>query len=107
MSYYYGTSGEKKGQYQSFRMTDPLVAGTWSHVAIVRDLKAMTLTWYKDGREAHTGTAKFPAAAASTLKASIGRGYAGSFRGLIDDVRIYNRALSADDVRSVYSLGEK
>ena len=88
-------------------MNDPLVAGTWSHLVIVRELKAMTLTWYKDGREVHTGAAKFPVAVASTLKASIGRGYAGSFRGLIDDVRIYNRALSADDVRSVYLPGEE
>ena len=47
-----------------------------------------------------------PAAAASTLKSFIGRGYAGHFGGMIDDVRIYNRALSADDVRLVYLLGE-
>ena len=33
----------------------------------------------------------------------IGSGYGGTFSGILDEVRIYNRALGEDEVRQVYS----
>ena len=37
---------------------------------------------------------------------AIGAGNYGSFKGLIDDVRIYDRALSAAEVQALYNLGQ-
>ena len=37
---------------------------------------------------------------------AIGKGAYGSYHGLIDDVRIYDRALSAEEVQALYNLGQ-
>ena len=36
----------------------------------------------------------------------VGGNGANSFNGLIDDVRIYDRALSAEEVQALYNLGQ-
>jgi hypothetical protein len=46
------------------------------------------------------------AQSASADNANIGRRADGNtFNGLIDDVRIYNRALSPDEIKRLYTMG--
>jgi len=77
--------------------------GQWHHIGLVWDRSYRYL--YVDGIEA-AGDTK----ALAPLKASDGGLYIGAgktleaasfFPGLIDDVRIYNRALSAEDIEEL------
>lgn len=98
-SYYYGQAGADADPYQGFSTTSSLVAGEWSHLAIARDLQAKTLTWYVDGVLDAQVAASFASAKASAADLLIGKGYAGSFKGDIASVRLYDRALTQDEVR--------
>jgi len=97
---FYGSSGRDTDPYASYNMSRSLKAGQWAHVAAVRDMRSRTVTWYKDGVAVFRGPAKH-AARASGQKVLIGKGYVRNFQGMLDDVGIFSRALSADDIRSL------
>ncbi len=76
---------------------------TWYHVAGVYDASARTLTIYINGvLENGTLLGTVPAANLNAaVNANIGRRTGGFyFNGIIDEVRIYNRALSAAEIQS-------
>lgn len=71
----------------------------WHHLAAVHDGSRMYL--YVDGRfDASKATVGSLRVSASHVY--IGGNPTSSFTGLVDDVRIYNRALSAEQVRTLY-----
>ncbi len=80
--------------------------GAWHHAAFVVDASGGRL--YLDGvsiaDRAWTGT---PGPPATTEDLSLGRypGDAPLFKGAVDDVRIYNRALSAPEVEALFKSG--
>ena len=106
LSYYFGTAGAMAQPYYSVTSTEPLVGGQWSHIAVVRDLSNGEITWYINGQPkgiytADVSSTTLPAAAtASNLNLQLGHGYAGGFRGAIDEVRIWNLARSTTDIRA-------
>jgi prepilin-type N-terminal cleavage/methylation domain-containing protein len=103
LNYYYGIAGGNTTPYQGFGSGAGTVSiGTWSYVAIVRDLTNMKLRWYKNGNLLNEVGASYAAAATSSLNACIGAGYVSNYSGLIDEVRIYNRALSAAEIQEHY-----
>lgn len=105
LSYYWGRGGGNSSPYQGFQMTNNLQNNQWAHVVIVRDLDEMKLRWYKNGVLTNQTNASYSEAIASPFGIVIGAGYAGNYAGIIDDVRLYNRALSAEEVDLLYSLG--
>lgn len=105
LSYYYGQGGGDTTPYQSFiSASGVLTLNQWNHVAVVRDLSAMKLYWYINGKLSSTTNANYSSAVASTLPAYIGHGYTNDYVGEIDDVRVYDRALSAAEIARVYEL---
>ena len=83
------TNGQEFGFYTGFS------GNTWYHVALVRDNN--TVTFYRNG--VNIGTASIPNSAELTLSQI---GYNGrSFRGKIDEIGIWNRALTAAEVVKV------
>jgi len=81
----------------------------WHHVAaVVEDAKLPNLhddvKLYKDGAPAESHDIGlldlWPINTGSDLDVTIGRG----FKGLIDDVRIYDRALSPDEISAIFRL---
>lgn len=81
-----------------------LTTGAWSHICIT-----MSSTWvctmHVNGVAVatQTGTGNFPTAYASTLSISRqGDGTSRGFYGYLDDLRFYNRALSAPEVYLLY-----
>lgn len=107
LNYYYGTSGTNGGTYQGFSSGSAVQVGRWNHVAIVRDLSSTPrrLRWYINGVETSATNASYAAATAGTQNALIGYGYTSPYAGKIDDVRIYDRALSAEEVRGLAGGG--
>jgi hypothetical protein len=81
--------------------TTILPTNSWTHIVLTRD----STTWrlYVDGVQKHTGTGN---PNTPTAASNIGASHSGSsvFNGLIDEVRIYNRALSAAEVARLYRL---
>ena len=91
----------------SYFMVNPSVGpnGTWQHVAAVYDQPANRIKLYLNGAE--VGSTTPPASMVSTAHdVSIGSRQSGSgaydlnFNGRIDEVAIFNRALSTNEIRA-------
>ena len=78
--------------------------GVWQHIVITRDAATRTVKSYYNGTLKNTATystSQLPTASTSPVK--IGNGYNGGFTGKIDEVKIYNKALSATEVTNLYN----
>lgn len=84
--------------------------GCWHHVVLVRegaDLEPGSVALYVDGVAAAAGAGTFGATAVETAPFVIGYRRDDDprpFAGAIDEVRIFDRALSADEVRGIYQI---
>ena len=101
------------GSYLKFFRTDgasyPAVAmspapplNEWIHIVAVSDTK---LRWYLNGNPRGEVNLTITPLTDTTNARIIGRVSANYFNGSIDSVRIYNRALSAEEVRYHYNRG--
>jgi len=76
--------------------------GSWHFVALVFDGSTQQATAYADGVVGNT--ILVTGAPPTTLtNNTIDQGWAPGWNGLIDDVRIYNRALSASEIQAIYN----
>jgi len=102
-----GLSG---GGLWPFESESAVSAGQWSHVAVARSGDAFTL--YHNGKAIARKKAAAPIRHRNGISLKLGAVFDPSgtrlnvFDGLIDDVRIYNRPLSADDVKRLAVLKE-
>ena len=104
--YFCGSTGRNEHPYSGYKMPKPLKAGQWSHLAGVRDAKTRKIHWYKDGVLVKSFSLK------QTVKASkypllLGKGYVRNYYGLMDEVAIYNRALSPKEIKTICEMGQK
>jgi hypothetical protein len=83
----------------NLKATQPVQDGAWTHVAAT--VEGARATLYLNGvKNGELGRG----APAATPASPLGMAWAcdhGTFRGLLDDVRIYRRALSADEIRAL------
>ena len=77
--------------------------GNWHHIVGVRDVAAVLTRVYVDGVEKDTSPDTTTDNISSTRALIIGG--TDLFKGTIDEVRIYNRALSAEEIRYHYNRG--
>ncbi|MDP6636358.1 MAG: LamG domain-containing protein [Phycisphaerae bacterium] len=103
VNYYYGVSGGRNTPYDNISAWTGAEVGKWTHVALVRDFKARKLRWYVNGVLKAEKVPKFTTAKASNHPLYIGKGYVENFSGLIDEVCIWNRALTAAEISAVVS----
>ena len=81
-----------------------LKAGQWTHLVSVRDMKTKKLAWYVNGALVVQAQFLGPALAkASPLALYVGKGHVKNYAGLIDDVAIWNRTLTAGEIRAVFA----
>lgn len=80
--------------------TNPLTSNTWYHIAVTYN--SGSVTYYLNG--AQNGTASYSYTVPTGLTKYIGLFFSGAYpwNGKIDDVRFYNRALSATEIKSIY-----
>jgi hypothetical protein len=88
----------------------PVALGTWAHVVLTYDGSSMRL--YVDGTEVAGTTTSRYAGAPSPVDLEIGAEYTNGvpgvfFTGLLDDVAVYDHALSADEVKLHYDSGRQ
>ena len=90
------------------------VRGDWAHFVIVfaNNESGRPVRWYQNGELFHTGymtngtypdTEYFSFGSIGRSTGTTSYNYAPSFDGAIDDVRIYNRALSEEEVKVLYN----
>jgi hypothetical protein len=81
-----------------------LQAGQWTHIAVVHTSSNNTATLYINGVAAGTKTFSLTRNDAGVpLRAGYTTNNGVYYNGAIDDMRIYNRALSASEVQGVYN----
>ncbi|MDE1941146.1 MAG: peptidoglycan-binding protein, partial [Patescibacteria group bacterium] len=102
--FYISDGTNKPGVYTA----GPIAVGTWYHVVAVWDgtTNAGSLSIYLNGTLSNTAASNAAAIQSMNTHAAIGADGLNSryyFNGTIDDVRVYDRALSAADVSSLYS----
>ena len=77
--------------------------GQWIHLAAT--IEGETIKIYTDGQ---LDTQEIKGGPPNTNPAALGIGSAihhGSFNGVLDDVRLYRRALNAEEIRALYQSG--
>lgn len=94
--------GARRGRVSSSRLAND----TWYHVAIVADTTAGTLELFTNGIQEDMGDLLQFSTPIKLMKQVVGREFDGTghsryFRGAIDDVRIYDRALTAAEIRAL------
>jgi concanavalin A-like lectin/glucanase superfamily protein len=84
------------------------ISGAWHHVAVTLDRDGQAKLYF-DGVEAVSAAAGEPGTIQGTnnfIISGLQNCTAGnSIDGAIDDVRVYNRVLSADEVKRLYNMG--
>ncbi|MCK4625156.1 MAG: VCBS repeat-containing protein [Phycisphaerae bacterium] len=99
VSFQVANSGDDR---RDLRSTDPLNSYRWYHIVGVRE--GLTMTVYVDGVPAGTGDCFSDGLRANDLTLRIGwyRLDYTFFHGILDEVRIHNRALSETEVQALY-----
>lgn len=100
----YGLAGEVKWFPQLKVGATP--GGVWHHLVFVLDPVAKQGLWYVNGALAHTSP-KPPAALSGPVDTvRLGTGRLASFIGDLDQIGIWSRPLTADEVKALYEAGK-
>ncbi len=104
-----GLTGNDAGTYTSFNyIPSGMQINTWYHIVYIWDTSRSWHEGYLNGTRVFSGTNTYWPSTISNF--AIGTGFATTvdrrWKGMVDEVRIYNRALSASEVYSQY-LGTK
>ncbi|HYO24314.1 MAG TPA: LamG domain-containing protein [Lacipirellulaceae bacterium] len=102
-SFYNGSS------YVALASSTSIVGRSWRHIAVTFDDAANSMTLYVDGAVAASTTTTSsvnwaPRGSATRLGTHGNVGTDWDLDGAIDDVRIYNRALSSSEIADLYGL---
>jgi hypothetical protein len=62
------------------------------------------IVWYYNGVEVKSGQVELTPRS-SKRNLMVGRGYLDNFQGFLDEVTIFNRALSAKEIKTIYKIG--
>jgi len=86
---------------QSFSFYNTIPLGTWEHYIVVLD--GSNLKVFLNGTQLSSTENVAITLAQGIYGIAKGSGGAGFFNGLIDDVRIYDRALSVSEIKAIYN----
>lgn len=75
----------------------------WQHVAVV--FRPNGITFFKDGQAFEYGQSPVGQASGNRLQIGANPGYGEFFRGLIDEVSVYNRALTTGEIQGIVAAG--
>ena len=92
------------GVFAAVTGNNSIGAGRWHHIAYTRSGPGKTHKIYVDGVEQKLVTARDEAFASTPTPKDIGRRGNGkqNFQGAIDELAVYNRALSGEEIASVF-----
>lgn len=73
----------------------------WNHLVVTYNASSVP-SIYVNGTEVTYGAATYW----GSTNSSIGKGGGGTFQGSIDDLRLYNRILTAQEIKKLYNMGK-
>ena len=93
LSHYFTPTGSNYRGYQIGR--NHIKENQWNHILLVRDFTNKRLKYFLNGVLMTDSSlhSSYVSAERSSDSINIGNGYAGRYRGAIDEVKIYNRAV--------------
>jgi MSHA biogenesis protein MshQ len=99
-----GRIGIQAGNTAGAKSANPINDGQWRHVALTRDAATGRVEVYVDGQP--SGSATSDVGVKTTAFRTVGRiddtgGTPTYFQGAVDDLLIFNRVLTADEVRAL------
>lgn len=77
----------------------------WNHIVMTYNMSTLLMSVYTNGTLVSTTTISDPTWIADGQKVAPGATYGDSFYGYYDDYRIYNRDISASEVKKLYRMG--
>ena len=93
---------------ESLNVSHDLGTGVWHHIVMSWKATTSTLTVYVDGSSVGTAVGTYTSLFSGTSNFSIGDSQPGAgniFDGMIDEVGIWSRVLTSDEVTSLYGGG--
>jgi len=111
LSYYHGSAGTNTSPYMGFSTSSMFEDGVWVHVTVTRELDSLSDTRviksYKNGDFVKQGSwTSDTDPSVSIQDLQIAKGYTSTFNGIIDEVKLFNRALSAEEIQAEYNRGK-
>ena len=91
----HGTSGVNGGPYEAFFTKSALPLGEWTHVVVTRS--GSQVSWYLNGVLDYQRSGSLTPVE-SVLPLTIGAGYTAKYQGGVDEVAVYDRALSQTEI---------
>ena len=96
------------GNLNCFGNDNSIVLNTWQHVAVTLDSSKNCIP-YVNGAKATTTSGfimgSFPTTGSNSFTIGNNSGNTREFNGSLDEVRVYNRALSASEIQALYKSG--
>jgi len=106
VSYFWGSTGLNSGTggttYES-RGWNALLLDEWAHYCFVRNNSAQTVKLYVNGELQSGWGDGWITPVDSSLDLYVGNGYTNEFEGCLDDVMLFNDALTQSEINLVYS----
>ena len=91
-----------------FDIPNPVPSGQWAHIALTFDYVADSYTLFVNGHSITTTTvmrdAPTEALSFGSVQSNFGQFF--YFEGLIDEVEVFDRVLSDEEIRAVYDAGD-
>jgi hypothetical protein len=107
MSFYQGSCGGNCSPY-GYNSNAPygMSNNNFYFVGIRRKISTQRMDFFKDGVKIPDGSYSWVNPSISTRNLQIGSEYAGFYQGFIDEIRIYNRALSDSEIKVLYQSAQ-
>jgi hypothetical protein len=98
LNFYAGLGGGNTSPYSSLA-SSTFSTGGWHHFVLVRN--STVVTWYKDGVKDTSSTSANFFGSKSSNSMRLRTGYTAQINGNLDDVRIYDHALSEKEIKEL------
>ena len=99
LTFIHGTAGKNGSPYEWINSKGHIPPRQWTHVAVVRSSEMKVMAWYFNGVPTNVKKKiKHPVARPSSQSAFVGKGFEKPFVGKIDDLMIFARALSPQEI---------
>ncbi|MGB9848140.1 MAG: LamG-like jellyroll fold domain-containing protein [Minisyncoccia bacterium] len=104
LSFYQGSAGNNNTPYVGCYSISMFNNNSWTFVDLTRNITTKTIAYYKNGQINPSSCGTWVDPSVSTRRVGIGYEYAGYWQGIIDEVLLYPRTLSAAEINRHYQL---